>query len=245
MKHLSCLLFLLLICLSVPVLVGCDPKPTIDSQIQDIEKNLTVIQDQLSHKKLANANYIAHTCDELNATRHDLKTFMELCNRDAYQFGPKILKWQERIAIAKQLASIAKPNDQELTDEIARIHKGMQPEVYNASLVDWLQMVDALKDVNEKHPARFLVGNFLYGQWFQSNNGSYRWQWNQNYALISLIDQGPYYFHRWIADSQVTYFSTVELPTISPKLYQETIDLLKSQNQKQIDQVVANFNKRD
>ncbi|MBL0317908.1 MAG: hypothetical protein IPP74_01155 [Alphaproteobacteria bacterium] len=216
---------------------GCDSKTESEKQLLALDTSLIHLKEQIGHEMLANQKVISDLCDTIRKQKQSQDSwtdFLEICEREAYLYSAKMINLQQRVDIVKQVIAVSSQPEKnaDIKNEIMRLQKGLAPEVYNASWLDWIQMLTEINQGKSQHPARYMVGNFRYGDWIVSNNGSYRWYWNKAYLALNTVDSGPYYFHRWKKEGEVTYYTSIELPTISPRSYQEKIIFLEQEEAK-------------
>jgi hypothetical protein len=183
-----------------------------------IQRQITYLNDALDNKQLRNALLLDSYAKQLKKLKPELRELADSFGKDARSSGPAIQTFQSRLdKIENDPKAFA--SKKEILLELKRINQGLNPEIYNDSLLDLVNAIadlsgDTLKRVQieanatDGQPPRAgsqLVGNPGYGSW-QNRNGSSMWIWFAAYTMLGRHHR-PYYYGSWHYNRPWSYYN--------------------------------------
>ncbi|MBF0135865.1 MAG: hypothetical protein H7833_12595 [Magnetococcus sp. DMHC-1] len=199
------------------LLMGCSSGNNAAEQLQKdmlgVEQGIAQLRKGLGEAAVRNAGILTAYVDIVKTERSDLVPLLTQLGQEATPQSPRITRMEQELASLR--ATLAKdPTAAWLRPAVNHLRTEVQPEAYDASLVETINIVADLSKgklsklptpvakADEKEtkatPGSALVGNSAYGEWRQDGSGNRVWNWLDAYALFRILDNNrAYRFDEW------------------------------------------------
>ena len=204
------------------LLAGCEASlsDVTAREHERITEKVEALGRYIQDGRLAKGRLITHYAAQLDRTKPEHRELVAALRKEATVEGLAYGNIRRRIADVPR-----EPGDdkeaQLALDSLSRIEAAADPEVFDDSLVDVVNVLAGLSDgalpavegaAGAPPPkggaGSYLVGNPAYGQWRQNSSGSSFWEFYGQYALFrDLLGGGRGWSQdRWYRDRNWSYY---------------------------------------
>lgn len=194
-----------MICIMLLLVVACgdSTQDQINHHKPIVVKNFQTLESKINNKKLRNILILEQYAIQAKKIKPDLTDLINILSQDATIQNPNLLSFKKRLQNLENL-----PTLQDQLNEVLALKKATNPEIYNETLIDTINVISGLTDGqlpsfdsnvsknNGTDPGAYLVGNPSYGYWNNSSSNNF-WVWYGGYRMLGDLFGGPHYYHRW------------------------------------------------
>ena len=213
----------LLILVFALVSCGESARDQLVQEHQRVNDKIVALGEMLDRGEIRNTSMIRYYADAVARKKPDLAALTGELSKEARREGFAY----KHLATRLNQVELNPSNDVAMDhafEEVARLDAASDPDVFNDSLVD---IINVLADLSEGELARlnydptaerrkegagvYLVGNPAYGRWERHSSGSSFWAFYGQYALMRhlIFRPGPYAYGTWYGSRPWTYYGGV------------------------------------
>ena len=205
-------------------LAGCgeDYGLLVQEAHQDATLQVESLRSRIAAGNIRNTVVIQNYARELAKLRPTMAKLAAEFGKEATTEGLAFKALVDRLAKVKLGVDEEKAADQSL-DELARITAAADPEIFDDSLIDVVNVLADLsggklprlkiaksKEAPEAGAGSHLVGNPTYGRWSSGSSGLL-WIWFAGYSPYRsmFFTRSPYYYNHWYRSRPWSYYNDV------------------------------------
>lgn len=204
---------------------GCGKSPAelVKAQHDRVTGLIRNLGQKIAAGEIRNANLITDYARAVRQQRPEMSEIAEQLAREGTTDGRAYGLLVARLSRVNRAPQSDMEADAGL-DELLRIEAASDPEVYNDSLIDVLNVLAEMSEGKlakvhlaadseppEGGPGGHLVGNPAYGEWRRDDAGGSFWAFYGRYALLRALFFSPrrYYYRNWYPRRGWSYYGDV------------------------------------